>query len=309
MQRILFPIDGSDASASTMHWASRFLKKQQADIYLLIVAESLDIDYSIESMQRILAEAERWFKHHGFRVEKADYITNRKAPEAICQYADGQGIDQIIIGSHGNRLAQFIIGSVSREVMQKAKQSVIVIQNTRLSPLAITEPELINLEHRPDEPLRTLLPVDSAYAGELALEMMGALLRVQDQLHIVHVISEWPKEREKQDRVLHDAHLLLETNRSFLEKDGCRVEKMDIRFGEPAEQICRYADENAMDQIVVASRNRSNIEKFLMGSVSSQVFNQARQPVLMFSLGAKTVLSISHSDDLALAQSWQKPST
>ncbi len=50
-------------------------------------------------------------------------------------------------------------------------------------------------------------------------------------------------------------------------------------WGQPAEEICKYADAQGIDLIVIGSRGRSAFTELLLGSVSSQVLHHATCPV------------------------------
>jgi len=50
-------------------------------------------------------------------------------------------------------------------------------------------------------------------------------------------------------------------------------------WGHPAEQICDYASEHAVDLIVIGSHGRSGFGRMLLGSVSNAVANHAPCPV------------------------------
>lgn len=57
--------------------------------------------------------------------------------------------------------------------------------------------------------------------------------------------------------------------------------KTDIVVGHPADQIVRYASENAFDVIVMGQRGMSKIERWLLGSVSRRVATYATCPVVI----------------------------
>ena len=59
------------------------------------------------------------------------------------------------------------------------------------------------------------------------------------------------------------------------------VKRVDekVVWGQPAEMICDYAKEHAIDQIVIGSRGRSAFSALLLGSVCSQVLHHAPCPV------------------------------
>ena len=51
--------------------------------------------------------------------------------------------------------------------------------------------------------------------------------------------------------------------------------KTEIAVGHPADQIVRYAKENACDMVIVGQRGKSKIESWLLGSVSKRVSTYA----------------------------------
>jgi len=55
----------------------------------------------------------------------------------------------------------------------------------------------------------------------------------------------------------------------------------EVAVGHPAEQIIFDADRHGADLIVVGDRGRSNLARFLLGSVSKQVVQHAGHPVLV----------------------------
>lgn len=55
--------------------------------------------------------------------------------------------------------------------------------------------------------------------------------------------------------------------------------ELELCWGHPAQEICRYAEERDADLIVIGSHGRSGIGRLLLGSVSHAVANQAPCPV------------------------------
>src|SRR5699024_12280618 len=53
----------------------------------------------------------------------------------------------------------------------------------------------------------------------------------------------------------------------------------EILIGKPANQLTLYADDNKKDLIVIGNSGMNGLRKFVMGSVSQQVTNQAECPV------------------------------
>jgi nucleotide-binding universal stress UspA family protein len=57
--------------------------------------------------------------------------------------------------------------------------------------------------------------------------------------------------------------------------------KVELIQGSPAEVILDYANENGFDVIVIGSRGLGGIREFVLGSVSHNVVQHARIPVLV----------------------------
>lgn len=71
---------------------------------------------------------------------------------------------------------------------------------------------------------------------------------------------------------------------SYVEKTaknaGLQVESVLLE-GHPAEEILSFAKKNGIDLIIVGSLGKSEIERFLIGSVSEKVVRNAKVPVLV----------------------------
>jgi nucleotide-binding universal stress UspA family protein len=131
--KVLLPIDGSDCSQKTLEWVTQLLDKATIDLYLIHILEFIPeipvSDQDVDDTKRILHDAKIFLENKGFRVVKNEYVIDRAA-KAICEYADEQGIEQIIMSSHGRKgLAKVLMGSVSEEVFKKAKQPVLIYNN------------------------------------------------------------------------------------------------------------------------------------------------------------------------------------
>jgi nucleotide-binding universal stress UspA family protein len=65
-----------------------------------------------------------------------------------------------------------------------------------------------------------------------------------------------------------------------LQSKGIKV-RTEVLLGSPAEEIVRYAEENAVALIVMASHGRSGPSRWAFGSVADRVCRASRIPVLM----------------------------
>ncbi len=136
---------------------------------------------------------------------------------------------------------------------------------------------------------RILVPLDGSALAEQALPHAVTLVeRFEAELVLLKVfppVEEPPgmwspavKEARKKARSL--------THR-YLEHVIARVQEQDvpvqlvIEEGYPHILITRYAEDNQIDLIVMCTRGRSGIGRWLMGSVADRVSRGARVPVLL----------------------------
>ncbi|MNR36447.1 Stress response protein NhaX [compost metagenome] len=68
--------------------------------------------------------------------------------------------------------------------------------------------------------------------------------------------------------------------KSRLEAEGLNA-TVELLQGSPAEVILAYAKEHGADVIVIGSRGLGGIREFVLGSVSHNVVQSARIPVLV----------------------------
>ncbi|GGD96605.1 universal stress protein [Paenibacillus nasutitermitis] len=78
----------------------------------------------------------------------------------------------------------------------------------------------------------------------------------------------------------------LERAQSLLADAGKKTEQLPyantvILEGSPAEAILQYADHNGGDLIVIGSRGLGGLREFMMGSVSHNIAQHAKIPVLI----------------------------
>jgi nucleotide-binding universal stress UspA family protein len=82
------------------------------------------------------------------------------------------------------------------------------------------------------------------------------------------------------DRIEEEAHDVLKDASRWLDERGI-VHGSVLMRGDPAHEICQYAEEEAVDLIVVGRRDKGLLEKLLLGSVSTKVVQNAPSHVLV----------------------------
>jgi len=131
--RVLLPIDGSDCSNQTLHWAADTFNKAQARYFLLFVIPVLPdlntVEYDIVEASAMLRKAKNIMESQGCLVERAEYVLGDTIDQ-ICRYADEIDADQIVLGSHGRTgLSKLLMGSTSIKVLEHSPRPVTIHRN------------------------------------------------------------------------------------------------------------------------------------------------------------------------------------
>ena len=141
---------------------------------------------------------------------------------------------------------------------------------------------------------RMLVPLDGSKLGEIALiyarELAG---RLDIDSILLHVYS--PEESETASIYRAYVEQAAETLRheliAFQKKTSVQLEgkaletRGELAVGHPAEEILRYADENEIDFIIMATHGRSGIRRWALGSVADKVLRTSSVPVLLVRAG------------------------
>ena len=138
---------------------------------------------------------------------------------------------------------------------------------------------------------RVLIAVDGSQHAKKAIETVATLARSASAPEVVLVnVRPWPvllgeipvgnlaaieqAERVYQERLLEDAQ-------AQARAAGLTVRAKVGAVGQPANEIVRIAEENAVDQIVLGTRGMGALGSFFLGSVAQRVAHLAKVPVLL----------------------------
>ena len=144
-KNILFPIDFSECSKKVFPYALEMAQKFDAKLFLLFVARDISylttIDVPRDLLMNTVAEIVRSGENQmeafcdknlkDFSNYEAKVVTGNPADE-IVKFADKQGIDLIVMGTHGRKgLDKTLMGSVADYVIKSAPVPVFTINPLR----------------------------------------------------------------------------------------------------------------------------------------------------------------------------------
>jgi nucleotide-binding universal stress UspA family protein len=140
-RRVLVPSDGSPAAAAALDHALR--EFPDAETVVLFVIDTDEPDGSLrqrllsdaieeqrrtgeETADRVLGEARRTGAGHGVEITMVSAFG--RPTRKIVDYAEENGIDRIVMGTHGRSgLSRLLLGSVSEAVVQRSQIPVRVV--------------------------------------------------------------------------------------------------------------------------------------------------------------------------------------
>ena len=141
---------------------------------------------------------------------------------------------------------------------------------------------------------RMLVPLDGSELAEVVFTYAKELaVRLDLDVILLHVYN--PRDHE-----------LVPIHRAYVERAAERIRRQsqevqqrmgaqpggkaveargELAAGDPAEEILRYADENNIDLILMATHGRSGVKRWVMGSVADKVLRASKVPVWLVPAG------------------------
>ena len=134
--KILVPIDFSPITKSVVAWAASLARDRKASLILLHVQEPIADSLAGEMCYPLPLAENPGVRRALLEVEPDDPTIVRKhrlvigaAPEMILALAAEEGVDLIVMGSHGRGwLGRLLMGSVAECVMRHATCPVLIVK-------------------------------------------------------------------------------------------------------------------------------------------------------------------------------------
>lgn len=271
--KILFCTDGSKISFNALKNIAYWIKQATIDTICVIDWNILPAEITIDEenfsyscanvADTILDYAEEEIKNLGLQL--GNRIKNcGSAIESILEQAEKEKYDLILMGSHGKKGIQKWLGSVSQEIINSSKISDYIAK-------------------KENNKKKVLFTTDGT---ECSLSVIGEIIsdiELSDkEIHICMVNEDpnllflegtldtnWLLDIQKQQYMY--ASNAIESIKKIIESRGIEVNQSTILTGIPAQEIINYAKNNEIDLIILGSRNKSKMDRFLMGSVSKRI--------------------------------------
>ncbi|KXS50363.1 MAG: UspA domain-containing protein [Halanaerobium sp. 4-GBenrich] len=86
--------------------------------------------------------------------------------------------------------------------------------------------------------------------------------------------------KQQEDTIKEKRQKILDQDAEFFKRKGIEPEKV-LLHGDPADEVCEYAEENDFDLIIVADKGHGKVERFLLGSISDKIVRHSRRTVMV----------------------------
>lgn len=275
MKKILVPTDFSEAAENALEVASKLAKKHNSEIYLLhmleIPLQEVDIMYTQTAN---IPEAMFFMKmaHKKFEELMArDYLENVKVHETVisdsnfsrlidkCHELD---IDLIVMGSHGaTGLKEMFVGSNAEKVVRTSDIPVLVIKNKH---------ETFDIK---DFVFASDFNKDNKETYKQATHF-ARLFDANVHLLLVNTANNFLTTSEAYERI-----------KNFISDHDFEDYTVNIYNDSSVESgILNFSNEINADIIGISTHGRQGIAHFFNGSISEDLVNHAKRPVITFKI-------------------------
>jgi nucleotide-binding universal stress UspA family protein len=298
--KILLATDGSDCADAALDFLLHLPFPGDSSVILLAVIDErafLDAG-SVELTQAqsdelhavrntVREEAQAFLDAAAQRVRDRGWgataeLRNGDVTEEIILAAEESGAEMVVVGSHGHTsLGRFLLGRVSSRVLMYAPCSVLIVKQP-----AAGRPQ----PGTGDEPWRLLLAYDDSAPSRKALGLCASLsLGERDAVEIVtvlplitgfrqdirqHMSPVWQQKRIAARAALDGAVVKL--------RGSVPEVTSQLREGDSSShEIITAAETAASNLIVLGSKGKSALQRFLLGSTTGNVTRHAPCSVLV----------------------------
>ena len=295
--RLLVPLDGSPLAEQALPCAMTLGRGLPAELVLFhAVSIPSDAQETLDNagrntdalMEHLEVKANAYLDKVAGQLRDAtlsvrQVIQHGAAAEAIVDYAEQAGIQQIVMATHGySGVTRWTHGSVAERVLQSASVPVLMVCALEGEASAKLEPMRCR---------RILVPLDGSTTAEQVLPPATSIAKAMDsemilfRVSIVHVsgwyTGEWSVPLEGDFEAANQyAKNYLNRVAGYPADQGVKV-STTVRVGAVAESIVDYAETRQIDLIAMCTHGRTGLARWILGSVADRVLRVGRIPILL----------------------------
>ncbi|MBW4648627.1 MAG: universal stress protein [Kastovskya adunca ATA6-11-RM4] len=277
IKKILIAVAGLGKNEEMLKMLMEVPSIRQASVTVLhVVPPQVTAEAMADKLQeggKILAQA---IETLGLEPEQVTVRLKQGDPkDVVCQVADEEAVDLIIMGSRGlNRIESILSNSVSQYVFQLSSRPMLLVKDD-------VYVKKVN---------RIMVALDKSADAKYCLDIALFLLREipGGQLHLVRVLFGKNKPGEESTVTEAEQDPVLSSAAAEAKKLGINY-SCHLRTGKAGEEICRLADDRNIDLLILGSPERRpsiarglpDLDRLLGSSLSDYVRVYANCPVIL----------------------------
>ena len=302
--KVLVGVDGSSNSFAAVAFIGRLIAPDRDELTLLFATPSMSfdderLDVAVQerarsALSRTVLDAALERLPESWRSRAVQKEVDGTPGPSLVKTAQESGAELVVVGFHGTSsiIQQFMLGSVSRTVVQSAGVPVLVVKGGAGTEAA-----------EEARPFRTLVAYDMTHSAESMAKTLtrftwptdadGYVLTVVRPMFLADLpdwvinqprdpdvaamADEWKKEHEQNVAAARDE---LDRFRKTLPTIFARNEPM-VAEGRPSELIVKKVRELSIELTVLGGGDAGRLERLIIGSTSEQVLASAPCSVLI----------------------------
>lgn len=294
---ILIATDGSEYSGHALDFSLRFsfppgstmtvlsvvddIPMLPAELDALDETQSKDLKAAYKGMQEdaqeLVDRESARLRADGWQTETI--VRNGKPVDQILRVAEEIDADLIVVGSHGmNRAQRFMLGSVSDRVLEYASCSVVIVKKRS----GEASPESIKLGANAAQSI--MLAYDVSDVSSEALKVCASFpLEEQSQINVVNVmplITAYRQDvRQHINSIWMQKKIIMQAELDKAVKSlQWATPNLTTQLREASNvsaEILSAAEEAGSDLIMVGCKDKSPLQRFLLGSITHRMARYA----------------------------------
>lgn len=298
LEHILVPLDSSKLSEGILPYIGHIARSVHSRMTLLHVVDTDALPHLPGNRYKELTEqllerekdlARRYLRairdHMGANEAAVSCeVTPGSPAEAIVSFAHTQGIGLIAMSTHGRSgLNRWFMGSVADKVLHTATVPLLLFrpQNGDAPPAPQIQTLLLPLDGSPLAESAT--PMAEFLAKSLALKVLvaRAVPTYAFPFSDPYTLGGPAYSAELLDLITKDAADYLDATVNSLRLKGLKAEPCLLQQGDTAGQLIDLAGRTTNVLVVMSTRGRSGLGRWVLGSVADRVVRGSGCPVLL----------------------------
>lgn len=306
IKTVILPLDGSELAETALPFASELVRLTGAELVVLRVLEELKPIYDIGRHEVVWIDPEQHraelispeildgpisrLRETGIEARAVVRIGDPR--REILAEAESYEAPAITLASHGRGgLGRTILGSVANGVIQGSTCPVLIIR-----PEVEGQEQAAGPRHLPFR--RITVPLDGSDIAEGALPLAVQLAKAANgRLHVIRVAETYRDELRDRptgifdppshqsmlqhfERLENESSDYLRTVTAQLQQHAIPV-TWELLSGDAASQILNYVERDDPDLIIMTTRGRGGLTRWIFGSVADRLITAVKTPLLV----------------------------